>query len=546
MSKTIKLNKTGLYMRLSRDDEKTGESLSIENQRIILQKYVEENGGTIIDEYVDDGWSGTSFNRPGIQRLLDDAKSGKIDTIVVKDLSRFGRNYIQVGQYIDYIFPAYGIRFVALSDNIDTLDRNSSSMDMMPIMNVFNEWHSANTSKKIRAVLEANWKQGKYTNWAYPYGYKAGSDENRTAIIDEVAANVVRRIYDLRIQGKSVNSIARILTDDGIPNPRTYFTRLDGKKINKPCAPFWVPKTVMEILSNPTYIGTLIQHKTSRFSYKNRKILKVPEQERIIKENAHEPIIPYDIWEKVQNINKSVSRGKSDKQKVVHPLSGLLICPDCGKKLKLKSPSKNAKNQFYYFACRTYTDLGKKYCSSHLISERTIEKIVLEDLKYLLGEIEIDEKAAKERFMRVKAKQGEENKIYCEKQLYLCQQRLVELDKLIQSTFEEKVAGKTPEDICLLLFNKYNDEKKILEKQIDDLKLKLAENEQKDLEAEEYINRLKKYGKCEILTREMCLQLINFITVGEIKNDNSPREIHIYYKFIDKHTIEDIKNNSQT
>ena len=174
-------------MRLSRDDEKAGESMSIENQRVILKKYAEENGGIVVDEYIDDGWSGTDFDRPAVKRLLDDAKDGKIDTIVVKDLSRFGRNYIQVGQYIDYIFPAYGIRFIidyifpaygirfiALSDNVDTADRTSAGMDMMPIMNVFNEWHAANTSKKIRAVLEANWKQGKYTNWAYPYGYKAG------------------------------------------------------------------------------------------------------------------------------------------------------------------------------------------------------------------------------------------------------------------------------------------------------------------------------------------------------------------------------------
>ncbi len=172
MSKQKQLNRTALYMRLSRDDEKAGESMSIENQRVILKKYAEENGGTVVDEYIDDGWSGTDFDRPSVKRLLDDAKEGKIDTIVVKDLSRFGRNYIQVGQYIDYIFPAYGIRFIALSDNVDTADRTSAGMDMMPIMNVFNEWHAANTSKKIRAVLEANWKQGKYTNWAYPYGYR--------------------------------------------------------------------------------------------------------------------------------------------------------------------------------------------------------------------------------------------------------------------------------------------------------------------------------------------------------------------------------------
>ncbi|MDE7300900.1 MAG: recombinase family protein, partial [Clostridia bacterium] len=237
-----KFEKVGVYMRLSRDDEKAGESMSIENQRIILQKFVEERGGTVIDEYVDDGFSGTNFDRPAVKRMLQDAQSGKIDTIVVKDLSRFGRNYIQVGQYVDYIFPAYGIRFIAINDNVDTADRDSTAMDMMPVMNVFNEWHAANTSKKIRAVLEASQRSGKYTNWNYPYGYRAGNDVNRTAVIDEEAASVVRRIFQLRAQGNSARAICRILTDGGIPNPSTYFTRADGEKSKRRCSPYWVQK----------------------------------------------------------------------------------------------------------------------------------------------------------------------------------------------------------------------------------------------------------------------------------------------------------------
>ena len=199
MSKQKQLNKTGLYKRLSKEDEKAGESMSIEHQGILLRQYAEEHGFNVVDEYADDGYSGTNFDRPDVQRLLDDAKSGKIDTIIVKDLSRFGRNYIEVGQYIDYIFPAYGIRFIAINDNVDTADRTSTAMDMMPIMNVFNEWHAANTSKKIRAVLESSQRSGKYTNWNYPYGYRAGDDESRTAVIDEEAAAVIRRIYDLRL-----------------------------------------------------------------------------------------------------------------------------------------------------------------------------------------------------------------------------------------------------------------------------------------------------------------------------------------------------------
>ncbi|MDE7296779.1 MAG: recombinase family protein, partial [Clostridia bacterium] len=347
---TEQFSKTGIYMRLSRDDEKAGESTSIEHQRIILQKYVEERGGTIIDEYVDDGYSGTSFERPAVKRMLEDAQTGKINTVVVKDLSRFGRNYIQVGQYIDYIFPAYGIRFIAISDNIDTADRRSAAMDMMPIMNVFNEWHAANTSKKIRAVLEASQRAGKYTNWNYSYGYRAGTDENRTAVIDEQAARVVRSIFEMRAAGNSIRAIAVYLTDRGVPNPTAYYTKLDGGKSVRANANRWSPETVRRILCNSLYIGNTVQHKTMHVSYKNHKAVNIPESERIVKVNAHEPIISSELWERVQGMGNCVSRGKADKSNKVHALSGLLVCADCGKKLKLKTYG----NCRCSFACRTY------------------------------------------------------------------------------------------------------------------------------------------------------------------------------------------------
>lgn len=538
MSKQKQLNRTGLYLRLSRDDEKAGESLSIENQRIILRKFADENGGIIIDEYADDGFSGTDFERPAVKRLLDDAKDGKIDTILVKDLSRFGRNYIQVGQYIDYIFPAYGIRFIAISDNIDTAERGSTSMDMMPIMNVFNEWHAANTSKKIRAVLEAKWQAGKYTSWAYPYGYKASTDENRTAVIDEIAAKIVRRIYDMRLQGNSTRTIARTLSDEGIPNPTTYYTRLDGKKSDRQGSPYWSPKTVSDILKDSTYIGTLTQHRTTRFSYKNHQVLNVPQNEQIVRKNAHEAIVDRDVWEKVQAINERNTRGRADKANRVHSLSGLLVCADCGKKLKGKSAG---SNKSYTYSCRTYVDLGKKYCTSHAISERLIESIVLQDIRAMLGEVKINEGKAKEHFLRKRAKQGEQNRLADEKQLRALKSRLLELDKLIQSAFEEKVLGNLPESMCKSLFEKYQAEKESVQRQINIIEERIAAVNEMDAEVEEYIVRLKRYANCEELTREMCLQLIEFITIGERPSDDTPREIHIYYKFISNQTLTDYR-----
>ena len=518
-------------MRLSRDDEKAGESTSIEHQRIILRKYVAEQGGTIVEEYIDDGWSGTNFDRPEVKRMLSDAQTGKIDTIVVKDLSRFGRNYIQVGQYVDYIFPAYGIRFIAINDNVDTADRNSTAMDMMPIMNVFNEWHAANTSKKIRAVLEASQRAGKYTNWSYPYGYKAGTDENRTAVIDEDAAKVVRRIYDLRLQGCSSRTIARTLSDEGIPNPAAYYTKADGKKMDKSNSQFWSPKTVMWILSNPTYIGNTVQHKTTSISYKNHKVINVPENERIVKENAHEAIISREIWEKVQAINRSVSRGRADKSNAVHALSGLLVCADCGKKLKYKSAKNSVNGKNGCYLCRTYVDLGKKYCSSHCISEQLLESVVLQDIKCMLSGKAFDEQKAKERFMRERVKRNVQNRYSDEKQLKVYKDRLCELDKLIQSAFEEKVLKNMPESVCISLCEKYQAEKEKLQANIRGTESRLNDTDKDEEDADKYIEKLKCYEKCESLNRETCLQLINFIEVGD-KNAHGERSIQIYYKFL--------------
>ena len=212
----------GIYVRLSQEDERAGESLSIENQKMILTKYVAEQGWNLFDIYIDDGFSGTDFNRPGVIRLLDDAKAGNINLIIVKDLSRFGRNYIEVGQYVDYIFPAYNIRFIALNDNVDTANKDSAALDMMPIVNLFNEWHSASTSKKIRAVMQANAKAGKYKTTFAAYGYDKGDDEKHTPVIDPEAAEVVKRIFTLRSQGMTIRHIADVLNEDHITCPSDY------------------------------------------------------------------------------------------------------------------------------------------------------------------------------------------------------------------------------------------------------------------------------------------------------------------------------------
>lgn len=552
MSEHKQLNKTGIYLRLSKDDERLGESLSIDNQRMILRNYVLSNGGKVIVEYVDDGYSGTNFERPGVKRLLEDAQIGKIDTIVVKDLSRFGRNYIQVGQYTDYIFPAYGIRFIALNDNVDTADGNSAGMDMMPIMNVFNEWHSANTSKKIRAVLEASQRSGKYTSGWYPYGYIVGTDTNRTAIVDESAAAVVRRIFDLRVQGYSPYRIARILSDEGVTNPTEYRTKKNGEKVERPTPHWWSHKTVTDILNDLTYIGYTVQHRRTTLSYKNHKAIWRPQNEWIIKENAHEAIVSREVWEKAQEVKNSVARGKMTKSNVVKPLTGLLYCEDCGRKMKYHMNRKNFKGKlinFPWYLCRTYATLGKNYCTTHGISAEDLEKLVLADIHSMLDFIEADESKARSEFLKHKVRRSFEAKSIDERQLKTYKKRLAELDRLIQSAFEEKVLKNMPESICISLCEKYQAEKETVSEAVIELERKLADESKDEADVDEYIRRIRQYGKCEELTREMCLQLIEFITVDEKKERNNrwhppaPRHIHIYYKLLDKETAENFEKS---
>ena len=255
---------------MSKDDERQGESLSIENQRRVLRKYAEDNGFEIHDEYIDDGVSGTTFDRLEVQRLLDDAKTGIINTIIVKDLSRFGRNYIEVGQYVDYVFPAFGIRFIAIQDNVDTENCDSNAMEMMPIMNVFNEWHAANTSKKLRAVKKSNALSGKYNGAKVVYGYIKSNDEKYTPVIDEEVAPIVRRIFEMSASGIGTKNIAATLTLEGIRSPRQYaFEKLGFSKRADREHGIWCPTTISLMLKNMMYIGHLPQLKSSCVSYKN-------------------------------------------------------------------------------------------------------------------------------------------------------------------------------------------------------------------------------------------------------------------------------------
>ena len=522
----------GLYLRLSQEDERQGESISIDNQRTILRKYAEEHGFEIHGEYIDDGISGTTFQRPEVQRLLDDAKTGVINTIIVKDLSRFGRNYIEVGQYIDYVFPAFGIRFIAIQDNVDTANRDSGAMEMMPIMNVFNEWHAANTSKKIRAVKRANALAGKFSGSRAPYGYIKGTDEKRTFQIDEEAAPVVKRIFEMYASGISPYKIAEILNNEGIPSAgRLTFLRT-GEKIRNNEHPYWEETRIRPILKNIEYLGHLAQQKYASVSYKNHKIIQKDQSDWVIVYNTHEPIISQELWDKVQERLKSRAHGRKMRTGMTHPLSGFLYCADCGSKLKMGYVWHKYKNYYTYnFDCGKLKRYGKSFCFSHYIRANVLEEIVLGDIREMAKRIVLDEKSIREEYVRHNAELKDQSIKSIKKELQLKNKRIEELSRLIQVAYEDRVKGKMPEDICISFVQRYSEEQKSVTAEITELETKLIETETARQNADGFIRNIKKYLDAPELAREMCYELLDRVVVGGLpKVTGKEREIDIIYK----------------
>ena len=527
----------GIYVRLSQEDMREGESLSIENQKKMLTDYVSQQAGwNLVGIYEDDGYSGTNFDRPGVRQLLDDAKSGKINLILCKDLSRFGRNYIEVGQYIDYIFPSFNIRFIALSDNVDTLDRNSTAMDLMPIMNLFNEWHAANTSKKVRSVLAQNAKEGKYIASFAAYGYLKGDDEKHTPVIDEPAAKVVRRIFELRATGITPTQIAKILNADGVPIPSDYRAqRLVKPNPYKNTFHYWSHVAVRNILSNPIYIGHLAQQKFTTVSFKNHKSVRRGKDEWVIAENTHEPIISQELWDKCQEVDRCASHGKIMKKGIVLPLNSMMFCPDCGAKMKLNGHAKKKDGSVnYFYACGTYSRCGASTCTTHYISQKQIEKIVLADILAKARYVIENEDEARQEFLRRKETEGTKHLDDARQQLAKCQSRLAELKMMTQKVYQDKLLGKVPEDLCLETLGQFLAEEADLTEKVKSLTATLEQDSKARDDIEEFICRLKQYADAPELTREMCVDLIEYVVIGDRPKDKStPRRIQIYYKFLD-------------
>ena len=526
-----------VYARLSKEDERAGDSVSIESQVAMLTKYVSDNGWEHTATYKDDGYSGTSFDRPAFSEMMSQVRKGEINLVVVKDLSRFGRDYLEVGQYIDVIFPALNCRFIAVNDNVDTI-RNSN--DMMAIFkNVMNDFYARDTSAKIRAVRKSSCRSGNYMGAFAPYGYVKDPADKHKFLIDEPAAEVVRWIFTLRAGGIGCPKIARELNEKGILPPRSYYFDERGKA--NPYAKFngkWNDRSVRLILNNEAYLGHTVQHKEERFSYKDHRTRAVPPDEWIRVENTHEPIITKELWDECRLVDSLNSRQRQSKMREVSLFSGLLCCADCGFAMRCQVTVRKRRDgtKAYYeaYMCGSYSRSGHTACTTHYIPKSVLEELVFSDIQARAEEVCIREKEVIRRMTDQRQAQGRQEAAAMEKSAKTLKKRLAELERLIRSAYEDKVLGKIPEDICVRLMAGYQSEQAEKTAQLKSVEKKLGEYRKAQEDVREWAALIRQYKDADILDRDMLLRLVDRIEVGEARtvDGEKEREIRIHYKFV--------------
>lgn len=511
---------------LSNDDDLQGESNSITNQKAILKKYADENGLENTQFYVDDGFSGTNFNRPDFMRMMEDVKSGKIGTIITKDLSRFGRDYLMTGQYIEMILPDYDVRYIAINDNVDTL---RSENEMMVFKNVFNDWYARDCSKKIKAVFKAKGQSGKPLTTIPPYSYKKSEADKNVWEIDEEAAEVVRRIFQLCIDGYGPTQIARILTEDKVLTPTAYAEL--KKSGNITCAkPYRLAqRTIEDLLEKLEYVGHTVNFKTRTKSHKCKKKIENPKEDWAIFENTHEAIISKEDFDLVQELRKN--KRKLQHQEEVNPFSGMVYCADCGKKMYLcRSKSLNSDQE--HLKCSTYS-ADKNDCSAHFIRTVVLEEIVLSELRKMTTFVRENEAEFIELAMQnSQQKQSAEMKA-TKKRLAQSEKRISELDKLFTRLYEDNVSGKISDERFEIMSKNYEAEQKELRQIIPELSQFIEAREQKNADTAQFIGIVRKYAEIPKLTPEIMHEFIEKIVVyaPDKSSGHRTQQIDIHFRF---------------
>ena len=520
---------TALYARLSKDDDLVGDSNSIVHQKEILAKYAKEHGFTNIEFYVDDGFSGTNFNRPDFQRMMADAEEGKISTVIVKDMSRFGRDYIMVGYYTEIYFSNLNIRFIAINDNVDSNIQTEN--DLTPFKNVFNEWYARDTSKKIRAVFKAKGNSGKHLTTNPPFGYKKDPNDKDKWIIDDEAAATVRRIFQMYVDGYRISEIGHKLTEEKVETPILYYMNRGIKTNARSEYPeIWDLMSIKYILSQTAYAGHTVNFQTAVKSYKTKKQIRLPKEDWIIYRNTQEPIIDEKTFETVQQMRK-VKRALT-KYNEPNMFSGLLYCADCGNHLTIQRVARNRKMD--NFSCATYRKKKKGLCSCHRILVSDLETIVKEDLQKVCEYVFLHEKEFTDEYLSGSKKETEKFQSKTKAELKRLSERQEEIGRIIRKLYEDNVCGRITDERFDFLAKSYEDEGNDLKTKIQEIKNALASSVQEEEKLSKFLKVVKSYTKIEELTPEILNSFIEKIYIGETEkyDGRKMQEVEIIYKFV--------------
>ena len=524
---------TALYCRLSRDDELQGDSNSIKNQKLILQKYADDNGFRNTRFFVDDGYSGTTFDRPDFQRMIAEMDAGRIGTVIVKDMSRLGRDYLKVGFYTEVAFPEADVRFIAINNGVDSANQQES--DLTPFINIFNEFYAKDTSKKIRAVFKAKGQSGKPLCTNPPYGYKKDPDDKNRWIVDDEAAAVVKEIFHLCMSGYGPTQIAKELRKRRIETPAEYGKRVGVnvpsaklRENDDPCR--WTTSTVVHILERREYTGCTVNFKTYKKSYKSKKQVKNDPSEWAIFEGMHEAIIEPEVYDTVQKIRDG--RRRQTPMGEMPALSGMVYCADCGH--KLYQVRGRCLPQSEYMVCATYRKKGKSVCPSHQIRNSVIEQLLLEDLQRVTAYARNHE----DEFLRLVTRNSEKaldrELRDCRKEYEQSKARIAKLDTLIQRIYEDNVEGKISDDRFAKLSGNYETEQAQLQSRVEELQRFLDDAKEKSLNADHFLALVRKYTDIRELDAEIIREFVERINVFQAEKVDGHRQqrIQIIYNCI--------------
>lgn len=532
-----KIYNAALYMRLSKDDDNYGDSISIESQRKILNQFRQAHPEFhIVGEFVDDGWSGTNFNRPDFQRMIGLVEEGEIDAILTTDLSRFGREHIMMDYYLEIYFPERRVRYVAVTENEDT---EKGLSDFVPFKNLFNEWYAKDTSRKIKAAFKAKYLAGEYLAPIAPFGYIKNPDVKNTIIIDREYSWIVIKMFDLAYHGMGMMRIRNLFMAEKVPSPgyihylrsgvyaRTYANAPEER------AYCWSIQVILKILKNEAYIGNTIHLKQTAISYKNHRRITHPESEWIRVEHTHEPLISEEVFWRVQELIKSRQRKSKYGEKNI--FAGLLKCADCGKAMVL-SINHQRQNPIKYYRCGGYGQSWKK-CTPHLIRCEVVYAFVLSRLQYWTKQVQQNEEKLLEQLMKSSRKEQAAAQKKQVSELKKVQKRKAEVDGLFLKIYEDWAAERITEYNFRMLSEKYQKEQVELDAKVQQLQKEVDAARQETDDAAKWVSLMKQYTNPTELTAEMLNVLIEKILVHNVVKDEDgtkTQKIEIYYRFIGK------------